>query len=124
MSSLNETGSLKMGVTAAPFGLGLLRLLGATSEDDGLARVSGVLGWGRRAAATVPPTSAKCDDGAQIIAEAIFALDRARSEHVEGSPDWTKVGARLTTVERAINVALDRGCFVVSSPRRGPRARG
>jgi hypothetical protein len=60
-----------------------------------------------------PADQDECDDRAQIIDEAIAVLGRARSEHVEGSPDWTKVEAAMATVERTINVALDRGCFVV-----------
>ena len=60
-----------------------------------------------------PADHDECDDRAQIIDEAIFALGQAHSEHIPGSPDYTKVEAALATVERTINVALDRGCFVV-----------
>ena len=60
-----------------------------------------------------PADQDECDDRAQIIDEAIFALGQAHSEHIPGSTDYTKVEAALATVERTINVALDRGCFVV-----------
>ena len=60
-----------------------------------------------------PADQDECDDRAQIIDEAIFALGQVQSEHIPGSPDYTKVEAALATVERTINVALDRGCFVV-----------
>ena len=60
-----------------------------------------------------PADQDECDDRAQIIDEAIFTLGQAHSEHIPGSPDYTKVEAALATVERTINVALDRGCFVV-----------
>jgi len=59
-----------------------------------------------------PADQDECDDRAQIIDEAIFALGQAHSEHIPGSPDYTKVEAALATVERTINVAFDRGCFV------------
>ena len=60
-----------------------------------------------------PADQDECDDRAQIIDEAIFTLGQAHSEHIPGSTDYTKVEAALATVERTINVALDRGCFVV-----------
>ena len=60
-----------------------------------------------------PADQDECDDRAQIIDEAIFALGQAHSEHIPGSPDYTKVEAALVTVERTINVALDRGGSVI-----------